>query len=204
MGDSQRALMREVFVGPIIDHYGQTERVAMAGTCEAGNYHIFPDYGIVELVPAAEHAWEIVATPLHNWGFPLFRYRTGDTVGPTPAGPCACGRSFPLLGTIDGRVEDAFTAADGRPIPLPHALVKNLTGLREVQAVQRAPGRFEIRIVPGVGFDSTAVAALAHRNVERLVGPGQQVVIQQMTRIPRTARGKLKTAIVLNDLVDQT
>ena len=203
VGDSQRALMREVFGGPIIDHYGQTERVAMAGTCEAGNYHIFPDYGIVELVPAAEHASEIVATPLHNWGFPLFRYRTGDTVGPTPAGPCACGRSFPLLGTIDGRVEDAFTAADGRPIPLPHALVKNLTGLREVQAVQRAPGRFEIRIVPGVGFDSTAVAALAHRNVERLVGPGQLVVIQQMTRIPRTERGKLKTTVVLNDLVDQ-
>jgi phenylacetate-CoA ligase len=82
-------------------------------------------------------------------------------------------------------------------------LVKNLTGLREVQAVQRAPGRFEIRIVPGVGFDSTAVAALAHRNVERLVGPGQVVVVQQMTRIPRTARGKLQTTVVLNDLVDQ-
>ena len=46
---TQADLMRSVFQGPIVDHYGQTERVAMAGSCEAGGYHVFPDYGIVEL-----------------------------------------------------------------------------------------------------------------------------------------------------------
>jgi phenylacetate-CoA ligase len=196
----QQDLLREVFGGPIIDHYGQTERVAMAGTCEASGYHVFPDYGVVELAPVSDESWEIIATPLHNWGFPIFRYRTGDTVGPAPPGPCPCRRSFPLLGTIDGRVEDAFTAADGRPIPLPHALVKNLTGLREVQVAQHGPGRFEIRMVPGVGFDPDATRRLATRNVERLIGPGQVLTFALMESIPRSAGGKLRTTLILNDL----
>ena len=98
------ALIEDVFSGPVIDHYGQTERVMMAGTCEHGGFHVFPDYGIVELlpVPNTESRWELVGTPLHNWGFPLFRYRTGDEVGPAPTQPCPCGRSFPLLGPSTG------------------------------------------------------------------------------------------------------
>jgi phenylacetate-CoA ligase len=195
----QRSVMREVFVGPIVDHYGQTERVAMAGNCEAGSYHVFPDYGIVEFLPVEGVAerWEIVGTALHNWGFPLFRYRTGDQVGPAPQGPCPCGRSFPRLGDIDGRSVDMFTSSDGRPIPLPGAILDNLTGVREAQVLQRAPGRFEIRMVPGLGFDREATEARARRNLERLIGPGQQLSFQAMERIPRTSSGKFKPVAVL-------
>lgn len=199
MGRAQRALMREVFSGPVVDHYGQTERVAMAGSCEAGGYHVFPDYGIVELLPTGPQRWEIVGTPLHNWGFPLFRYRTGDEVGPAPEGPCPCGRAFPLLGSIDGRVEDAFTAADGRTIPQPGSVVDDLIGVREAQIVQRAPGRFEIRVVPGPGFDAAASESLARNNVERLIGPGQALRFSTVDRIPRSRNGKLKPVLLEDD-----
>lgn len=200
---AQHALLRDMFAAPVADHYGQTERVSMAGTCEIGSYHVFPDYGIVELLPVegSTQRWEIVGTPLHNWGFPLFRYRTGDEVAAAPEGPCGCGRAFPLLGAVDGRIEDSFTAADGRHIPLPHTLVKTLTGLREVQVAQRAPGCFEVRMVPGAGFDRAATEALARHNVEWLVGPGQTVTFQIMDRIPRSAGGKLRPALVLDDLL---
>lgn len=200
---AQHALLRDVFAAPVADHYGQTERVSMAGSCEVGSYHVFADYGIVELLPVdgRTQRWEIVGTPLHNWGFPLFRYRTGDEVTAAPEGPCGCGRAFPLLGAVDGRIEDAFTAADGRHIPLPATIVDDLTGLREVQVVQRAPGCFEIRMVPGVGFDRAATEVLARRNVERLFGPGQTVTFQVMDRIPRSVSGKLRPATVLDDLV---
>ena len=104
-------------------------------------------------------------------------------------------------GAIDGRAEDAFVAADGRPIPLPATVVDDLTGLQETQIVQRAPGVFEIRMVPGVGFDQAASEALARENIRRLIGPGQTVTFTQMERIPRSASGKVKPAIVVNDLV---
>ncbi|WP_407443770.1 phenylacetate--CoA ligase family protein [Rhodococcus sp. (in: high G+C Gram-positive bacteria)] len=202
MRDDQRALMRHVFGGPIVDHYGQTERAAFAATCEKGSYHLFPDYGIVETipVPGVPDRWEIVGTPLHNWGFPVLRYRTGDRVGPAPAGPCECGRTFPRLGSLDGRVEDRFVTADGRPLPLPSIVLDDVTGVREIQIAQRAPGRFEVRVAPGAGYDAAHVENTLRRNVDRYFGPGQDLTIVAVGAVPRTAAGKLRTAVVEDDL----
>lgn len=200
MSPGQQDLMREVFEGPIIDHHGQTERVSMLGGCERGGYHVFPDYGIVELlpVPGARDRWEIVGTPLHNWGFPLFRYRTGDEVGPADPGACPCGRAFERVGSIDGRVEDSFVAADGRPLPIPSIILDDLTGLREAQVAQLSPGRFEIRVVPGAAYDADRTAAQLRHNVDRLYGTGQEVTIRTLTALPRPVSGKLKPSIIEN------
>jgi phenylacetate-coenzyme A ligase PaaK-like adenylate-forming protein len=198
---AQAALLSEVFRAPVVEHYGQRERVAMAGTCEAGGYHVFSDYGIVELlpVPGAHERWEIVGTALHNWGFPLLRYRTGDHVGPAPEGPCPCGRAFPLIGSVQGRSEDAVRAADGRLVPLPHRVLNDLLGVREAQLVQRRPGEFELRMVPGPGFDADELDRRARRNLERVVGPGQRLTTAVVERIPRQPSGKLRPVLVLPD-----
>ena len=198
MSPGQQDLMRAVFSGPIVDHYGQTERVSMSGRCEAGSYHVFPGYGIVELlpVPGAQDRWEIVGTPLHNWGFPLFRYRTGDEVGPTDRSPCPCGRAFERIGPIDGRVEDSFVAVDGRPLPLPSTILDDLSGLREAQIAQLSPGRFEVRLVPGRDYDADRTAAQLRHNVDQLFGSGQQLSIRTLTALPRPASGKLQSVIV--------
>lgn len=200
MTQRQLALLDRVYDAPVIDYYGQTERVAMAGLCERGGYHVFSDYGIVELIPVAGRAgrWEVVGTPLHNWGFPLLRYRTGDEVGPAPDTECPCGRSFPLIGTLDGRVEDTFTAADGRVLPLPSTVIDDLHGLAEVQVAQLDPGVFEIRLVPGPGYDPQSVRAQAQRNVDRCFGSGQALTFQELHRIPRGPTGKMKSAVVEN------
>jgi phenylacetate-CoA ligase len=194
-------LIEDVFCAPIIDHYGQTERVMLTGMCEHGSYHAFSDYGIVELlpVPGVESRWELVGTPLHNWGFPLFRYRTGDEVGPPPTKSCLCGRAFPVLGPVHGRVEDYFTAADGRPIPLPSTVVDDLAGVREAQIAQLARGRFEVRVTPASGFDARAVDEAIRDNVERLIGAGQETTVRILPHIPRSSSGKLKSAVVEGD-----
>ncbi|MCF3940148.1 MULTISPECIES: phenylacetate--CoA ligase family protein [Gordonia] len=199
MSPGQRALMREVFEGPVVDHYGQTERVAMAGGCEAGGYHVFDDYAIVELLPVDGRSdrREIVGTSLHNWGFPLFRYRTGDeVVDVSTKGPCPCGRHFRLLGEIDGRIEDSFTAADGRTLPLPATVVDDLTGLREAQIVQLAPGNFEVRVVPGKDYDGAATAEQVRRNVDWLFGRGQQVTLRVVSSLSGSSGGKVKSSYV--------
>jgi phenylacetate-CoA ligase len=205
---AQAALLRSAFVGPIIDHYGQTERVVMAGGCEAGGYHVFPDYGILELlpVPGAPGEHEIVGTPLHNWGFPLLRYRTGDRVGPAPAEPCPCGRAFPAFGLIGGRTEDLVRAADGNPVPLASSVVDDLEGLREVQFVQHRPGVFEVRMVPGPnGYDRAAVEATARENLFLMAGPGNELTFSEWDELPRSGSGKLRVVLVLDpgELPDQ-
>lgn len=199
---AQAELMRAVFRGPIIDHYGQAERVAMAGSCEAGGYHVFPDYGIVELlpVPGTRDSWEIVGTALHNWGFPLFRYRTGDHVRSASSGPCRCGRAYPALGRIEGRVSDCFTSADGRPLPMPSIVTTDLANVREAQVAQRAPGRFEVRVVPTAGADLQALNAQIRANVDLYFGPEEAVTVRVVDAIPRTPEGKLKNAVIDPDV----
>ncbi len=196
-----RALMRRVYDSPIIDHYGQTERAVMSGTCEHQTPHTFDDYGITEFLPADGDGQrrQIVGTPLHNWGFPLLRYATGDECGPAPADPCPCGRGFGRIGEIAGRVEDVFTAADGRPLPLPSTVLDELDGLRGAQIVQHAPGDFEIRVVPGADYDAAASDAQIRQSVDRMFGPGQTVTIRRMDALPRQASGKVKSAFVQKD-----
>lgn len=198
MSSQQVQTLQRVFAAPVADHYGQTERVSLAGNCEAGGYHQFPDYGITELqpVPGSDDQWEIVGTPLHNWGFPLLRYRTGDTVGPAPDGPCPCGRSFPLMGSISGRVEDTFTAIDGSPVPLPGTALDDVLGLQEVQIVQLAPGTFTVLMVPHPTTDLSGVEAQVRRNVDRYFGRGQYVTFVVVEHIPRPPSGKLKPAVI--------
>ncbi|ODU04103.1 MAG: hypothetical protein ABS81_11710 [Pseudonocardia sp. SCN 72-86] len=199
MTPRQVEVMQAVFDAPIVDHYGQTERVVLAGNCEAGGFHEFSDYGIVERhpVPGRPGRYELVATSLHNLGFPLLRYRTGDEVGEAAAGPCACGRAFPLLGTVDGRVEDSFHAADGRELPLPSIVVDDLSNVAEVQVAQLAPGRFELRAVPADGFDAERLRAYFAHTVERHFGPGQETTMRVFDeRIPRPASGKLRPSVI--------
>jgi phenylacetate-CoA ligase len=198
MSQSQQALLRDAFVGPIIDHYGQTERVAQGGTCERGTFHLFPDYGIVELlpVPGAPHRREIVGTPLHNYGFPIFRYRTGDQVSLATTDACPCRRAFPVIGPVDGRVEDIFSTSNGRPLPQPAIVLDNLAGVLEAQIAQLAPGRFEVRVVPGGGFDEQRTSDQLHRNVDLIFGKGQELTIRTVTELPRQGNGKLRTTLI--------
>ncbi len=195
---AQAELLRSVFGGPIIDHYGQTERVAMAGSCEAGGYHLFPDYGIAEYLPLEGEGLEVVGTPLHNWGFPIFRYRTGDRVEKGPPGSCACGRHFPQFGLVGGRSEDVARNAAGRPIPLASTVIDDLTGLREVQFVQHRPGTFEIRMVPGPGFERQALEATARANLAAMAGPGQDLTFSVHEALPRSPSGKLRPVVILD------
>ena len=75
-------------------------------------------------------------------------------------------------------------------MPLPHSLVKDLVGLREVQVAQRVPGEFEFRMVPGPDINRAAVQARALANVERFVGPGQVVTFREMARVPAPRPGR--------------
>lgn len=105
----------------IVATYGFTEAKTAWPECpcppdkSTSGFHLYPDYGIVEVVDpqsgepvAPGNPGEIVFTPLESRGSVVLRYRTGDfTEGGLTYEPCPhCGRSVPrLFGNISRKSE---------------------------------------------------------------------------------------------------
>ena len=99
----QRELLENAFQCKIFSWYGHNERTVLAGECEKSTYyHIFSEYGIVELIDRdgnvieKDKSGEVVVTGFNNAAMPFIRYRTQD-IGVYANKECACGRQYPLF-----------------------------------------------------------------------------------------------------------
>ena len=98
----------------VFDTYGATEYAPIAAECAFGNKHLFEDRAIIEVVdergervPAGERGDRILLTLLERRTQPLIRYEISDMVRELP-GQCGCGRSFRMIESIEGRIEDVL------------------------------------------------------------------------------------------------
>jgi phenylacetate-CoA ligase len=191
--EAQRELIGRVFQCPILDLYGNTERTAAITSCAHGSYHILTDYAVVELLPLPAGGHEIVGTPLFNKAFPLLRYRSGDVAEPGDT-PCPCGRPFPTVRSIVGRVEGYVWTPEGRAIGRLDHIFKGTKHIVESQIVQEAPDHVVIRIVPDAGF-SDADEKLVVANARERLGPTMRISVERTGRIERTPQGKFLAVV---------
>jgi phenylacetate-CoA ligase len=191
-----RALVERTFGVRVFDWYGQAERVAAIGSCEAGSYHVLTDYGGVELLEGEggegeDGSCELVGTSLNNPAMPLQRYRTGDRVLPGDGRPCSCGRVFPTVQAVIGRQERILTLPDGRLVArLDRVFQGHDRHLIEGQVLYANDGRFRLRVVTGPGFTAHAESRLVAAFLLRV--PGADVVVERVAAIPRGPNGKFE------------
>lgn len=195
--DEQKQIIERAMRCRVFDRYGCFERVVSIDTCESGNYHISPDYGLVELIPQGDGSAEIVGTGFDNFLMPLLRYRTGDSVIPMdPDLGCSCGLSFPRIRRILGRIDDSIKTPDGRQIGMMVNMFDGLDNLWAGQVVQDSLDTIKVRVVPIRPLDNGARENLVAR-ARSLVGPDMKVEIDVVRDIPRTRNGKFR-AVVCN------
>jgi phenylacetate-CoA ligase len=133
--DFQKEEIERRFQCPVFNRYGATEFGNVASECEKREgLHINVDNLWVEVVdehdrPVVGQVGDIVITDLDNRAMPLIRYRIGDR-GILTDKSCSCGRSFPMLTDVVGRVADTMRTVDGREI---HSMYF-------VNVLSRAPG----------------------------------------------------------------
>lgn len=179
----------------VFDWYGQFERVAAIGTCERGRQHILSDYSFVELLPAGGGLHEIVGTGFNNFAMPLIRYRTGDFVRlEETANWCECGRHFPLVASINGRVDDVVKLPDGRHVGRLDHVFKGVDGILEAQIRQDQIDQIDIFIVPTTDYSDTVENQLLTNARERL-GESIQIKFHRVETVPRTSNGKLRGVV---------
>jgi phenylacetate-CoA ligase len=178
MTEEARQLAGRVFKSRVADIYGAAEAGIIAYECpDCGLYHCCDETIFVEVLrsdgsPCEEgEMGRVVVTPLYNYAMSLIRYEIGDyaTRGP-PRAPC--GRGLSSLSSIVGRHRNLFVLKDGRTIqPYIHCSLREHLHYRQIQMVQTAYDRVEIRYIPDsdVPPDELAIESLVRQMLDARV-----------------------------------
>ncbi|NLA99449.1 MAG: phenylacetate--CoA ligase family protein [Methanomicrobiales archaeon] len=199
----QRDLLTETFGCRVFSWYGNSEQTVLAGECEEGtHYHIFPEYGIVELIgrdgqpvrnPGA--MGEVVATNLTNYVCPLIRYRTMDVAVATE-NRCLCGRQYPLLEKVEGRLQEFIVTRNGHLISITPINYESdaFENIQHFQMYQEERGELIMKIVRKPAYTGKDTEKLI-RELQWQLGDEVNVHIRFVDAIPRTRGGKFRYLI---------
>ena len=197
--DYQRLAIAQAFKCPVRETYGMGEIVAHASECAEGRLHLWPEVGWVEVmdegrVLADGNSGELVCTGLFNADMPLIRYRVHDrgTLAGKPD-QCQCGRTLPIIGSVEGRVDDVIYTVDGRCIGRLDPLFKGDLPIREAQIIQEELDCIRVCYVPTSNFRIDYEGVIAQRLKAR-VG-NVKVVMEPMAEIPRGSNGKFRAVV---------
>lgn len=196
----QRKLVEETFGVRYFSSYGLTEKVVAAAECERSSaYHVFPTYGICELldregrpVTTPGAIGEITGTGFMNRIVPFLRYRTGDFATYVSHGCGSCGRQQLVLGTIEGhRVQEHLIMRDGTAVSWTAVNVHDDTfeSVRRFQFQQTRRGAATLRIVAASTFGEGDRRRILERLTERLAGQ-LDITIELVEDIPLSKAGK--------------
>ena len=195
-----RRTIEEGFGVPVFGTYQAIEALKIGFQCERrAGYHLNADLYPVRVVdeagrdvPSGETG-EVVVSNLVNRATVLLNYRLGD-LATLAAAPCPCGRTLPLLASLDGRRDDVIKLPSGRVVN-PHT-VRKVFDLEptvwQFQVVQEEPNRFRLAIVAPLDTDRDGLRRrLAAGLVERL-GEPVAVEVVFVEAVERTAGGKVR------------
>ena len=195
-----RHIVETGFGERIWEFYASAEQAAFISQCESGSLHVNPEYGVVEWLPRGRDSdgaalYELVATTFMNLSMPLIRYLTDDlvTIGPQH---CSCGRSFPTVGRIVGRVSASIILPDGRRVTGISTIPKGMPVTRS-QLAQTAQGKIEFRVIPDEQGWHEGVEQELIRRLRQRLGDSLQIVVRVVDHIPPGPNGK--TPLVLRE-----
>jgi phenylacetate-CoA ligase len=202
----QRALIEEVFRAPVFDRYGSREAGNIACECDHHEgLHVSAPTHLVELLrddgelAGPGEAGEIAVTCYDTFAMPLIRYRIGDRAA-WADGPCSCGRAWPLLKEVSGRVNDAFRIPDGGTID-GCFFTMGFFGrewLERFQVVQETPDLVRAYLVlrqPVPPQDELERELAGYADHVRLVLPDAKVDFQIVDAIKPSPQGKHRYTI---------
>jgi phenylacetate-CoA ligase len=204
---NQKELCEKILGVPCYHWYGHSEGTLLGGWCEkADKYHFFPQYGYLETLSDRESndkslgdIGELVGTGFCNPAMILIRYRTGDLGSGFRWERCGCGREFPTIDQIHGRMQDYLMTRDGCKIPMTAILyglhLPIFEHYAKVQIEQRQPGSIKVKLENPQNISHTNAIEASKAAVEGALGGRMSVTFEEVTVIPPQANGKHQVVI---------
>ena len=192
LDDASRQELQSAFGVPVYDRYGSREIGLIAMECnEHQGLHIDCENVFVELVddPDTPGMQRIIVTKLNQFGMPFIRYDIED-LAEGPISSCSCGRGYPILKRIVGRVTETIRRPDGTCLPgelFPH-LLKDCR-IAGFQVIQASDYSVEVLLVKTPDQTSQQDDKLQRIITEQL-GPSVPVTFSYVDHIDRSATGK--------------
>jgi len=192
-----RAILEGTFGVPVLDRYGSREIGLIAMECPRHQgLHIDCENVLVELAddPGGSGLRRILVTKLGQLSMPLIRYDIED-LAEGPLAACSCGRGYPVLKRVVGRVTEMIRLPDGGCLPgelFPH-LLKDC-GIASYRVVQAADYSLDVALVR-TGGQTDEQRARLRRVIADHVGPAVRVEVRYVDAIDRSAAGKLLPVI---------
>jgi phenylacetate-CoA ligase len=192
---AQRGLIERVLGCKTVIEYGCTELGVIAFECPSGGLHLTHENHIFEFecdgrdAKPGERA-DLVITSLNERAVPLVRYAIGDIVVPTERA-CACGRTMPLISSVEGRTHDNIQTPAGQVV---HAMFFThmfdaLPAVHQFRIVQESIDALRIEL-RGAGEIPARDKEFIRSAGEQAMGPGVKVEVVQVREMPVSSSGK--------------
>lgn len=178
---------------PLLDYYGQAERVCFAASDGDGAYRFRSDYGQVRL-DAEGRTGVVIGTGFHNKRQLLVDYDTGDALAGidgfalTELADIALGLR-PFAG-VDGRVNESMLLDDGRQIVGFNQIPRGVPGVQSIQFVRTGERALDVVIVKASTFDGRTLEIL-QRNIALKIPSDIPINIVFKDNPLRTPRAKM-------------
>jgi phenylacetate-CoA ligase len=195
-----RATIGQAFGCDCFDDYSTFEFHHVAYECRHHRYHVAADNVVCEFVrdgrlvgPGEQGA--ILLTGLTNRAMPLLRYAIGDVGGPSDE-RCPCGRGFPVMQLIQGRVDDHLVLPSGRRLSprMVNPAIENLPGILEHVLVQEAVDHVVVNLNVAQSHRETTPTLVAQA-LRDLFGEPVRVEVRLSNDLERGRTGKLRCIV---------
>lgn len=182
--------MEEAFGIPVVNEYGASEVSIMAFEDAAGNWILSEEIAYLETTESGD----LLATSLHNYAFPIIRYRIGDVAQLTSD---RIGGKYRCLVRLDGRVNDTIVLPSGRRAAgltfyyISRSILERSGALREFIIRQTALDTFVLDVVADRDLTAEELATI-QAETTRYLEPGLNVTVRRVPHLTRPESGKIK------------
>jgi len=190
--------------------YGSVEFGHLAFECnEHLGLHIITNDAYIEFLDEKEEQvasgeeGALIITSLNNHVMPLIRYRIGD-IGIPNDEKCPCGRTWPLVKSIQGRINDYLVLPSGRRVTWLHfyhqfykELERNVFSISQYRIIQDKKDQIIFEVVPGKNYDPGMLGRIKNNLEEYFIHLGEriEVTMEVVNDIPLGSTGKRRILI---------